>query len=134
MEFILEAILQIFYELVLQLLAEVFAEIGFQSLAEVFKQRRIQNPWLASVGYFLLGALAGGVSLLIFKSTMIHSPAIRMVNLFLTPILAGLVMVLIGYLRQKKGRGLVRLDRFGYGFLFAFGMALVRFLYASRPT
>ena len=134
MEFILEAILQILYELVLQLLAEVFAEIGFQSLAEVFKQRRIQNPWLASIGYLLLGALAGGVSLLIFKSTMIHSPAIRMVNLFLTPILVGLVMVLIGYLRQKKGRGLVRLNRFGYGFLFAFGMALVRFLYASRPT
>ena len=134
MEVFLEAILQILFEFVLQLLAELFGEIGFQSFADVFKRRRIQNPWVASVSYFLLGSAVGGVSLLIFKSTMIHSPVIRMVNLFLTPILIGCVMLLIGRLRQKKGRELVRLDRFGYGFLFAFGMALVRFLYATRPV
>ena len=39
-------------------------------------------------------------------------------------------MVLVGRVRQKKGQNLVRLDRFGYAFVFAFAMALVRFIWA----
>jgi hypothetical protein len=134
MEFFLEAVLQFLFEVLLQLLVEVFAEIGFQSIAEVFKRRQVQNPWAAGLGHFLLGAAAGGISLMIFRATLIRSPSVRVVNLVLTPVLVGLVMFSIGRLRQKKGRELVRLDRFGYGFLFAFGMALVRFWYATRPA
>ena len=134
MEFILEVILQCCFEFLLQLFTEVFCELGFQSFAEVFKDRRLQNPWLAGPGYFMLGAAAGGISLIIFKATLIHDSTIRVLNLFLTPVLAGLLMTLIGWWRRKKGQYLVRLDRFGYGFLFAFGMALVRFLYAAKPA
>lgn len=133
MEFFFEVILQFLFEFLLQLLMEVFTEAGFQSLSEVFKDRQVRNPWAAAFGYFLLGAALGGLSLLIFHKTMIRKPEIRMANLLITPFLMGLVMVLIGKLRRKKGYTLVRLDRFGYGFLFAFGMALVRFLYATRP-
>ena len=134
MELFIEVVLQFVFEFFLQLLAEVFSEIGFHSLSQFFESRRIQNPWIASAGYFFLGAVVGGISLLIFKATLIHSPMMRVANLFLTPVLVGLAMVLIGWLRRKKGLELVRLDRFGYGFLFAFGMALVRFLYATKPA
>ncbi len=40
-------------------------------------------------------------------------------------------MVLIGKLRTKRGQDLVLLDRFGYAFVFAFAMAVVRFAFAS---
>lgn len=133
MEFVVEAILQFLFEFILQVFVEVCGEIGLQSLAEVFKSRRIQNPWLASLGYFLLGATAGGISLQVFKTAMIRGSLIRVANLVLTPVLTGFIMVFIGRLRKKRGQELVRLDRFGYGFLFAFGMALVRFLYAIKP-
>jgi hypothetical protein len=52
-------------------------------------------------------------------------------NLFVTPVALGLIMVLIGKLREKKGQEKVRLDKFSYGFLFAFGMCFVRFIWAS---
>jgi hypothetical protein len=51
-------------------------------------------------------------------------------NLFLTPAAVGALMVLLGRARARKGQDLVRLDRFGYAFLFAFVMALVRFMWA----
>ena len=132
MEEIFEVVLQFIFELMLQLIFEVFSEMGLHSLDAVF-ERPVRHPWLASLGYFLLGAAAGGISLLAIRTSLIHHPSARLVNLFLTPVLAGLVMFSIGRWRQKQGRELVRLDRFGYGFLFAFGMALVRFLYATRP-
>jgi hypothetical protein len=40
-------------------------------------------------------------------------------------------MMLLGWFRLKKGQELVRLDRFGYAFVFAFAMALVRFIWAA---
>ena len=134
MEVFLEVVLQFFFELCLQILGEVFCEIGMRSWAEVFQRKQIQNPMLAGFGYFLFGSGVGGISLYFFASSLIHNSTFRIISLFLTPILAGLVMAAIGLLRHKKGQPLVRLDRFGYGFIFAFGMALVRFLYAARPT
>ena len=130
MEFFLEVILQCFFEFVLQLIAEVLGEVGSRSCENWFKQKRIQNPWLAGAGYLLLGVAIGAISLIIFKNSFIQSPAIRLANLFLTPALVGGAMAFIGWLRSKNDQELVRLDRFGYGFLFAFGMALVRYIYA----
>ena len=40
-------------------------------------------------------------------------------------------MMLIGKWKEGREKPLVRLDRFGYAFAFAFGMALVRFFFAS---
>lgn len=131
MEFFLEIILQCFFELVLQLVAEVLGEVGSRACENWFQRKPVQNPWLAGVGYLFLGAVIGTISLLIFKNSFIHSAAIRLANLFLTPLLAGGTMALIGYWRRKKEQELVRLDRFGYGFLFAFGMAIIRYVFAS---
>jgi hypothetical protein len=78
----------------------------------------------------LLGGLVGGLSLLIFPDSFLHTESLKLVNLFVTPVALGLIMVLIGKLREKKGQEKVKLDKFSYGFLFAFGMALVRFIWA----
>ncbi len=129
MEFLFELLFQFFGELVLQIVVEFFAEMGFRSLAQVFRKK--PSPRLAVAGYTLWGLLAGGISLLIFPNSAIHNPDLRLANLFVTPVLAGGAMMLLGRLRAKKGQDLVRLDRFGYGFLFAFTMALVRYNWAG---
>jgi hypothetical protein len=49
----------------------------------------------------------------------------------MTPLLVGGGMMILGRLRESKGQQLVRLDRFGYAFVFAFSMALVRFFFAK---
>jgi hypothetical protein len=119
-------------ELLFQLLGELLfqgvMELGFRSLAEVFGRRR--NPVLSTVGCFLWGSIAGGISLLIMPAAFIDSRTLRLVNLFLTPVAVGIIMALLGRLRARKGAPLVQLDHFGYAFTFAFAMALVRYLWA----
>jgi len=128
MEIILEVLWQIFGELLLQVAAEMLVELGIRSLTETL--HRPQNPIYATIGYILWGAFAGAVSLLIFPSSAITDPKLRWINLVVTPALVGAMMVMVGKARSKKGQDLIRLDRFGYAFVFAFVMSLVRFVWA----
>jgi hypothetical protein len=127
MEFIFEILLQFFGEILLQLLFELIAELGLRSLTAPFEKPK--NAVLSAIGFALWGAIAGGISLLVFPNSPITSIEFRKVNLILTPLIVGGVMMLIGRERDKRGQILVRLDRFGYAFVFAFTMAVVRFIW-----
>lgn len=129
MELIFEFIFQFVVEILLQAGAELLVELGLRSTADTLKRPR--NPLLSTIGFMILGAIAGGVSLLIMPHSPIQDPSFRTANLFLTPILLGLMMMLVGTIREKKGQNLVHIDKFGYAFVFAFAMSLVRYIWAS---
>ena len=124
MEFLFELLFEFIGELVLQVVAEVLFEIGLHSLAAPFK--RTPNPYLATIGYVLFGAVAGGLSLWAFPTLFIGSHAGRIANAVVTPIISGGCMAAIGAWRRRRDQELVLLDRFAYGYLFALVMALVR--------
>jgi hypothetical protein len=129
MEFIFEIALQFLGELLLQVVFEFLAEIGFRSLEDTFKEPK--NAVLSTIGFVLWGAIAGGISLLILPKSPISSLVFRKINLIMTPLIAGGIMVVLGHMRSKKGQDLVRIDRFGYAFVFAFSMAIVRYFWAK---
>jgi hypothetical protein len=131
MEIIIEFLFQIVFEFILQIFGELLVELGLRSAAEPFREREARNPVLAFVGYALLGIIVGGLSLLIFPQSFVRSAKLHWVSLVITPTLAGLVMSLVGWLRNRQGKTVIRLDSFSYGFIFAFGMALVRFLFTT---
>ena len=89
------------------------------------------NPLLSTLGFFLWGLLAGGISLLLLPRSFISDQTLRLLNLAVTPLAAAEIMRQIGRLRDRRGQTLVGLDRFGYAFSFAFAMALVRFIFAK---
>jgi len=122
-------ILQLLGEILLQVCGEALAEVGLRSLRGPFRRPRPVVPWLAGLGYLLFGLLAGGLSLWVFPESFIQAPWLRVVNLLVTPVAAGAAMALIGRYRTSKGQALIRLDSFLYGFVFAFGMALVRYVW-----
>jgi hypothetical protein len=95
----------------------------------VFKRR--PNPWLASLGHVILGAIAGVISLFVVPELLIRSHNAQLASLFITPLLAGAVMSLVGAWRRRRGQPVVRIDRFAYGYLFAVAMALVRYVAAN---
>ena len=128
----LEALFQIFGEILLQLLFEAAAELGFHSLKETF--RGSANPTLATLGFFLWGLLAGGVSLLLVPKSFISDPTLRLLTLIVTPFVAGTIMAQIGKLRERHSQNLVGLDRFGYAFAFALAMGLMRFLWTKNSA
>lgn len=132
MEILLEiaiVIAQFLGELLFQMLFELAAEIGIRSVKEVFRNSGPTNPVLAAIGYWILGIGAGWISLFLLSSSLLHHAVARAANLLMTPIAAGLIMALIGAWRRRKDQELIRLDRFSYGFLFAFGMALIRYIW-----
>ena len=126
MEILVELIFEIFGEFVLQVLLEFLAEIGFQRFGKHSSKEPL-SPWLATIGYAIFGLVAGVISVIILPDFFIPSHVGRILSLVVTPIAAGATMCLIGAWRRKRGDSLIRLDRFGYGFLFALAMALIRF-------
>ncbi|GGC64620.1 hypothetical protein [Undibacterium terreum] len=119
-------LLQCLAEFLLQIIFEALVELGLHAAREPFRLPT-PNPWFAGIGYLVLGAVGGAISVLIFPSAFITSDIGRIANVFATPILAGLTMVAFGAWRQRRGEEMLRIDRFFYGFIFALAMALVRF-------
>jgi len=124
----LEPLFQILCEFLLQTIGETLVELGFHAIAEPF--RKTPNPWLAAVGYALMGMLAGGLSLLVFHAHFVLLGWHRIANLILTPLAVGSVMLLIGSWRANRGLSVLRIERFAYGYLFALGFALIRYWFA----
>ena len=124
MEFLFEFI----FEFILEILIQILAELGLHSIKEAYRER---NPFFALFGYLLLGLLSGGVSVLLFPHSFIRSQRFHGISLVIIPLLGGAVMSGIGMLRRRRGDELIQLDSFSYGAVFAFGMALIRFLFTS---
>lgn len=125
----LEILFELLAELVFQVVGEVLVELGLHSVAEPFRKK--PSVWLAVLGYVLLGALLGALSLWAFPSHLMREGWPRLANLVVTPLLAGLAMVLLGRWRARRGDPVLRIDRFAYGYLFALAVAIVRFNFAG---
>ena len=129
MEFIVEILVEVLLEVILQVAGQFLIEVGLHSIAEPFRKQ--PNPWLAAIGYGLIGATLGALSLWLFPSYLVKIHALRLANLVLSPLIAGGCMALVGAWRARRGQFLLRLDKFSYGYLFALSMAVVRYVGAS---
>ena len=130
MEELLLVIFQFIGETLLQVVVEVLTEMGLHTMREPFQIRRNRNPLIASLGYAIFGAIAGGLSLWLFPLHLILSHSLQVVGLFASPLAASFIMVGLGAWRRRRGEELVRLDRFAYSFIFAFTMGAIRFAFA----
>jgi len=125
MDFLFEILFQFLGEVLLQFLVEALFEIGLHALGNTFKKEK--HPLLSTIGYALWGGIAGVISLLILPQSIVTGHGPRLIGLVTIPLIAGAAMMVVGQWRSRKGQDLVKLDRFGYAFVFAFVMTLVRF-------
>ncbi|MDI1227086.1 MAG: hypothetical protein PSY14_05325 [bacterium] len=131
----IEAIFEIVFEILIQGGAEIIAEVVTHKSRKRKRARGIEpkpmNPVLTGILWLGCGAVMGAGSLVFFPHSFIHSESLRIANLIVTPLVLGAVMALLGRRRLDNGEEIVPLDKFGNAALFAFGMALVRFLFAG---
>lgn len=121
-------LVELLVEFVLQLVFETLVEVG----AHAFKRGRApMHPAAATVGYVLLGGLLGALSYAVFPQHVFSHPYAAVANLAVTPIVVGLAMGALGAWRVRRGKDLVRLDKFAYGYAFALAFALARFAFAA---
>lgn len=127
MEFIIEIVLEFLVAMVWELFADLIIHF------------RARNPWLNWAASLLVNALVlfgfglicGLLSLLFFPRAFVRSESLHGISLVITPVLAGLGMAAIGWIRERRGKLVTRLESFSYGFVLAFGIALIRFYFTN---
>ncbi|MBC2661790.1 hypothetical protein H7F50_08465 [Novosphingobium flavum] len=129
--------MELIFELVLQFLGEFVVQFVFEGLFEALVHSRDRahpskhRPLTTAFGHFAWGAVAGGLSLLIMPHALLDGYGPRLAVVILVPVAAAIAMTLIGGWRERRGDGRRAVDRFGYAYLFALAMALVRHTFAA---
>ena len=123
-------LLQLLFEGLGQWLLEVLWELGSSSYKATYG-RPNHHPIIAAIGYFLVGAAVGAVSLLAWSERFFEPGPIPGLSLLLSPICAGVAMHVWGAYRRTRGHVTTNLATFLGGAAFAPGTALVRFLWAN---
>ena len=131
MEEILFAILEFLFEAVLQVFAEFSFELLCKSLSSVISPPEEKHPWLEFAGYFLFGAFFGGLSLFALPHPLMRSTRFHGISLLISPLATGYSMDRIGKRIDESGKPRMRIATFRNGFAFALGMALIRFLFTK---
>ena len=131
MEDFLLALLEFFAEVVLELAGEAIFDLALRAITRLLESTESENPVAAASGYFVLGAMAGGFSLLIFPHHLFRPSRIRGGSLLISPIATGAIMSVVGSVLRGRGKRSIQIETFWYGFAFALGMALIRFLFAA---
>jgi len=131
MDWLIEILFECFGEFILQFFFEALAQAGIHFFRNPDCEHRDQNPLVLVLGYAIFGSICGGVSLLLFPHYLVRLHVAKLAYLVLAPAAASLAIVAIGIWRSRYGRARVGIDRLGYGYVFAFTFALVRFFFAS---
>jgi len=130
LEVLLTAFLELFGDVLIQIVLE-FLFNGVTSVRRALPDTENKHPGLQAVGWSVVGAAVGGLSLAIYREPLFHRGRLPGVSLLLSPLLTGVVMEQVGRLRAARGKPPQPLSNFRNGAAFAFGFALVRFLFAK---
>lgn len=128
---IVAALVQLIAELFVQMLGQALGELLGHGVQQVFRRPEPTSPFLAAIGYVALGAVLGGISLLVVPELYIKAAWLRALNVIVTPVIAGLIMGAIGAWRRRHDREVIRLESFAYGALFAFSTTMVRAIWGN---
>lgn len=118
----MDELAQILFELIFQFLFEAFGDVAWRQWPE--PARAALKALLAAVFAAVLGLL----STLLFPEPFITARPLAIAYLILGPLLIGWIMARLGRALELKNKRRSSLERFGYGWLFAFSFTLARFL------
>jgi hypothetical protein len=125
---LLSAVAELLFEVLFQVVVEAVVALIVRSIRNVFEETNAINPILATTGYLLLGSAFGIASLRLFPHPFFQPSKFHGISLVISPVITGLVMSQVGIVLRRKGKQAVRIESFGYGFTFALGLALIRFI------
>jgi|SRR5258708_3377038 hypothetical protein len=131
MDEILIQLVQLFFEVLLEFAGEALLDLLSRAAGDVFKPEDPPHRVRTFFACGFLGALAGAGSLVIFPHPLFHPSKFHGISLIVSPVVTGLGMSAVGAMLRRHGKRVVQIESFPYAFAFAFGMALVRLVWAS---
>ena len=125
----MEEIVVLIFQFVIEVGIQIFGGLGLDLAAS----RRSDDKSEAGCGWVVVfavvGAIFGGLSLLVAPNLMLPNMGLRIGNLVVSPLIAGGVSYLVAKNMRSSGPAD---EHFWRGFLFAFAFGVVRFAYAHR--
>src|SRR5688500_18546512 len=119
-------------ELVIELLITFFGESLLDLAAHALgRSDRAHQTLLRMIVFAVLGAIVGGVSLVLFPTHFIRDAGLRIASLVLTPLVVAAAFAWIGGRRERKGKHVSALEAFWPAYTFALAMAVVRYFGAG---
>lgn len=115
-------------ELVLEFAGEAIVVLLLRAGRKLFTTLLAANQVLSILLIALLGVALGFSSVSLFPHPLVHPSRYHGISLVLSPLMAGAVMAQVGRLVRSRGAEPVANESFGYGFVLALSMALVRFV------
>lgn len=128
-DFLFELLIQIVIEGVGQILIEGVFGLGLEAVVDSLQRESESRPILAAIGHMLLGALAGVISLLAVPHRLAPRSPVPGLSVVLSPLANGIIMHAIGRRWDDRPNDRPAPFTFRAGVLFAFAMALVRFVW-----
>ncbi|MES2526927.1 MAG: hypothetical protein V4598_07555 [Bdellovibrionota bacterium] len=120
-------------EIVIEIILQIALELGFEFTFRNSKlsPAKIDSKLFSLFSYAFLGFGIGCITLVFHREHFITNLTLRKINLLITPLILGYIMSYRGKVIRKRGDETIRLETFGYGFLFAFGLGLARYLWGK---
>ncbi len=115
--------------LLVECLGEILFAIAGAVLQEAVSDQDQSNRWLATVGYCLMGAVAGAISLLVLHRQLSPRLVLPGASLIAAPVCTGILLNVLGGWWVRRGNVRMALLTFWGGFWFALAMATVRLAY-----
>jgi hypothetical protein len=125
---LLASILELLSEVLVQVCLEFLASLLVRAGGKVISSPAYQERSFTGFLFAVFGAAAGLVSVAIFPHPLVHPSKLHGISLLISPVITGLVMLGAGRLELRFGRKPTQIETFWIGFLFAFAIALVRFV------
>jgi hypothetical protein len=131
MDDLLVAVLSVIAEALLEFAGELLVSLAGRAVLKLVAGILDLGPVATAVAVVILGTGSGELSLFVFPHPLIHPLRMHGVSLLISPLITGLAMSLIGQQRRRRGKPIVAVESFAYGFTFALAMATVRFVFAK---
>ena len=126
---LLSALAELLSEVFFQVVVEEVVALALRLLRNASRETRAIDPTVAALGYLLAGSTFGIVSLLPFPRPLFRASRFHGISLMISPVITGLLMSQIGLMLHRTGKRAVQIESFKYGFTFALGVAVVRFMF-----
>jgi hypothetical protein len=129
-EFLLEALVTLFFEVVVGVLGQLIVELGWRTLSGGFEGHRARqraHPALKVAALSIAGVVLGGLSGLLLPDQLFESQGIRGATMVVSPLITGSLMEVYGRWCDRRGRERSFFATFWGGAIFAFSLAATRF-------
>jgi len=124
-----------FLILLFQVLLELFINLPWDFFW--YREPRVdaKNSRPIWIGFWslVIGAVVGGLSLLLFPDVIAKRAWLRIFLLFFAPVFAGTTGYWSARLRSARRHYVVPSQHFWWSCMFSLGYVIIRFVYADRP-